>query len=71
MSKLKVKRQRAARNGCWVFKAHWVDGNPWCVYVDGEWCPRGYMTKREAINLAYAISISKKIELIITCGDKA
>jgi beta-xylosidase len=63
VSKLNLKKQRAASKGCWAFKAHWVDGNPWCVYVDGEWAPRGYMTKREAINLAYAISISKKVEV--------
>ena len=63
MSKLKLKKQRAASKGCWAFKAHWEKGNPWMVYIDGEWTPRGFMTKREAINLAYAISISKKIEV--------
>ena len=36
------------------------------VYVDEEWAPRGYMTKREAINLAYAISISKNIKLEVS-----
>lgn len=63
MSKLDIKRQKAAAKGCYAFKANFVDDKPWCVYIEGEWSPRGYMTKREAINLAYAISVAKKVKL--------
>lgn len=66
MSKLNTKRQKAASKGCYAFKAHFVDYKPWCVYVEGEFGPRGYMTKREAINLAYAISLSKKVRLVVS-----
>jgi hypothetical protein len=67
MSKLKQKIQRAREKGCYAFRAHWCEpGNPWCVYVEGEWAPRGYMTKRQAVNLAYAISISKDSYLEVT-----
>lgn len=65
MNKLNTKRQKAASKGCYAFKAHFVDDKPWCVYVDGEFGPRGYMTKRQAIHLAYAISVSKKLKLEI------
>lgn len=41
----------------------------WTVYVNGEWSYRGCMTKREAKNLAYAISISKKTVLTVTVYD--
>ena len=68
MSKLQIKKQRAANKGCWAFRAWWVGGNTWCVGVAGELTPRGYMTKREAINLAYAISISKSVKLEVTFG---
>lgn len=68
MSKLNTKRQKAASKGCYAFKAHYVDDKPWCVYIEGEFAPRGYMTKREAIHLAYAISIAKKIELNVEFG---
>lgn len=70
MSKLNTKRQKAASKGCFAFKAHFVDDKPWCVYIDGEYGPRGYMTKREAINLAYAISIFKHSELPLTFDDE-
>ena len=68
MSKLQIKKQRAANKGCWAFKAHWEEGKPWMVYVDGAWLPSEFMTKREAIHLAYALSISKKVELEVTFG---
>lgn len=38
----------------------------WAVFVEGEWYPRMNLTKREAVNLAYAISISKKVEIKVT-----
>lgn len=66
MSKLKQKIQRARSKGCYVGRAWWVDGKPWFVYVEGEFGPRGYMTRRDAVNLAYAISISEEIELEVT-----
>lgn len=40
----------------------------WAIYVEGEWYPRVGLTKREAANLAYAISISKKLKLEVICG---
>ena len=40
----------------------------WAIYVEGEWYPRVGLTKREAANLAYAISISKAVELEVTFG---
>lgn len=64
MSRIKRKIQKAREKGCYVGKAWWVVDEPWYVYVEGEWGERGYFTKREAINLAYAIS--KKIELEVT-----
>jgi hypothetical protein len=66
LSRLKQKTQRAREKGCWVFREHWAEGKPWAVYVEGEWEPRYDLTHREAVNLAYAISISKKIELEVT-----
>lgn len=66
MSKLKQKIQKARSKGCYAYRAHWVDGKPWCVYVESEFGPRGYMTRRDAVNLAYAISISKDSYLEVT-----
>lgn len=40
----------------------------WAVYVEGEWSPRIGLSKREAVNLAYAISLSKKVEIEVTYG---
>jgi len=40
----------------------------WAVYAEGEWYPRVGFTKREAANVAYATSISKKIKLEVTLG---
>lgn len=66
MSKLQQKIQKARSKGCHAYRAHWGDTKPWCVYVEGEFAPRGYMTRRDAVNLAYAISISKKHKLEVT-----
>jgi hypothetical protein len=66
MSKLKQKIQKARNKGCYAYRAHWVDDKPWCVYIEGEFGPRGYMTRRQAVNLAYAISVSKQHELEVT-----
>lgn len=69
-----VQRARKAA----VMAAHLVAGSEfaennkdlpakgWAVYVEGEWYPRMNLTKREAVNLAYAISISKKVEIKVT-----
>lgn len=43
-----------------------INQKEWAVYVEGEFYPRINLTKREAANLAYAISISKKIEIEIS-----
>jgi hypothetical protein len=40
----------------------------WAIYAEGEWYPRVGLTKREAVNLAYAISIAKKLKLEVTFG---
>lgn len=40
----------------------------WAIYAEGEWYPRVGLTKREAANLAYAISVSKKVKLEVTLG---
>lgn len=66
MSKLKQKTQKARERGCWVFRIHWETPKTWAVYVEGEWEPRYDRTHREAVNLAYAASISKKYKLEVT-----
>lgn len=38
----------------------------YAVYVEGEAYPRTGMTKRQAANLAYAISVAKSPQLTIT-----
>lgn len=45
-----------------------VNQKEWAVYVEGEWCPRIGLTKREAVNLAYEISVSKNVEITVTFG---
>lgn len=66
MSKIKRKIQACRERGCYVGRAWWVDDKPWYIYIEGEWTTRGYFTKRQAVNLAYAISVSKKLELEVT-----
>lgn len=68
MNNMDLKIQKAARKGAFVFQAHFVDGAPWCVYIDGEWAPRGYFTKRQAANIAYNITQRKNIKIKITRG---
>ena len=38
----------------------------YAVYVEGEDYPRTGLTKRQAVNLAYAISVAKSPQLTIT-----
>ena len=66
-SKSKIKVQKEASRGCYVFKIN--NTRDWTVYIEGEFSPRGPMTKRQAKNLAYAISVSKQIKLIVTFGE--
>lgn len=66
MNKIQVKRKRAASRGVYSFP--WPDETgkrKWCVYAEGEFYPRCGFTKREAANLAYAISIAQNVELTI------
>lgn len=59
MSKLERKIRSASSRGCHIYK---VDGM-WDVIVDSEYMigPRGLeLTRRQAANLAYSISISKR-----------
>ena len=67
MTRLRILRQRAAERRIWVLRSY--SGKAWDVIVDSEGMlgPRGLeYSKRNAINLAYSISISKKSKLEIT-----
>ncbi len=71
MNRLQIVKNRAHRKGCHVIPAH---GRPglWDVYVESEGLlgPRGLQwTKRKAVRLAHAISISKKVELVVEFGE--
>jgi hypothetical protein len=71
-SKTQRKIQFARERQVFVFRLprDWWESSKksWGVYAEGEWSPRGPMTRRAAKNLAYAISVSKKVELIVTMG---
>ena len=69
MNIIQVKKQRSVERGVYVFKwPHEVGKRKWCVFAEGEFYPRTGLTRREAVNLAYAISISKTVEITITLG---
>lgn len=69
-SKMQQRIQHARDKGCYVYRfppEHRRSNRiSWGVFVDDEWDFRGPMTKREAKNLAYAISISKHIKLEVS-----
>ena len=67
-SKSKIKIQKAASKGCYVIKI--PNSKDWTIYVEGEFSTRHPMSKRQAKNLAYAISISKQLKLVVTFGDE-
>lgn len=67
MSKLNIKRSRAAARGVWAYR----DGKHWDVIVDseGSFGLRGLqLTKREAVHLAYRISIASVPKMTVTYG---
>lgn len=65
MSRLKRRIQQARRRGCYVIQ--WPGHLSFDVYVEGEWCPRNLVaTKRQAVALAYRISVAKRQKLVIT-----
>lgn len=69
MSRLNRRRQAAARRKVYVWRNDWRGGQGHDVFVDAEWAlgPRDLtLTKREAIHLAYAISVSKKQRIEVT-----
>lgn len=66
-SKTQHKIQFARERGVYVFRVK--NSNDWTVYVQDEWTPRGIMSKRAAKNLAYAISVSRKVDLEVTFND--
>lgn len=72
VSRVQQKIQSARERDVWVFRMPrdwWVSSKvSWGVYASGEFTPRGPMTRRAAKNLAYAISVAKKVELIVTMG---
>lgn len=70
MSRLQKIKNRAHRKGCHVIPAYGCAGM-WDVYVtsEGPLGPRGLCwSKRRAIHLAHAISISKRHKLLMTVG---
>lgn len=69
MNRLTKKLRSCVRRGCYPYK----NDNGWDVYIESEGLlgPRGLnLTKREAVILAYQISVSKKHKLIVTYGVK-
>ncbi len=71
MSKLKLKQAKALQRGCHVIRHY--QSKKWDVYVEAEslFGPRDLeLTKRQAVNLAYAICISRKMKIIITYVNK-
>lgn len=68
MNRLKRLQQRARNRKCFAHPSHFYPGF-WDVYVDAEGAfgLRGLRyTKRQAIHLAYSISISKKLEIVMS-----
>lgn len=72
VSRVQQKIQKARERDVFVFRLprdHWESNRlSWGLYAEGEWSFRGPMSHRAAKNLAYAISISKKVELVVTMG---
>lgn len=73
MSYLKRKIAKAASKGCLVinwakFTGRQQERGDYAVLVLTEWYPRIGFSKREAANLAYSISISKRQKLEVTYG---
>lgn len=63
------KERRRAGDTTWVEDGiDLSNGRIWAVYAEGEFYPRVGFTKREAVNLAYAISIAKQVEIEVTYG---
>lgn len=56
---------KQAWDGVYIYRRAFnrEEKGPWAVYVDGEWAPRVGYTKRDAVNLAYAIAVSKKFKI--------
>ncbi len=68
MNRMQKLKNRAHRKGCHVIPSDGKIGL-WDVYVEAEgWLgPRGLQwSKRKAVHLAHAISISKKQKLLVT-----
>jgi len=76
MSKVRRKAKSASRKGCIAFRrGSWpifkTDLDKWDVYVEreGPYGPRNLtLTKRQAVALAYAISVSPSSNLTVTFG---
>jgi hypothetical protein len=74
MSKIKRKASSASRKGCIAFRrGSWPiyssELYKWDVYVEseGQFGPRGLaLTKRQAIAMAYSISVSPTPKLVVT-----
>jgi hypothetical protein len=67
MSKLSRKFRKCVEKGCYPFKFDFMD--KWAVYTEGEWEPRYNVgSKRDAINLAYHISLQPNVVVKITRG---
>lgn len=43
-----------------------INRGEWAVYVDGWWSPEAGLTKREAVNLAYAAAIARRPKVVFT-----
>lgn len=65
LHRVRVAVERAT-HGRYTTRQAEVQEKAWAVYVEGEWYPRIGLSKREAANLAYAISVSKNVELEVT-----
>jgi len=69
MNRLQQRRRRAAARGCFAYRR--CDGAGWDVFVNAEGLlgPRGLvLSRRQAVGLAYAISLSAKPKVVITFG---
>ncbi len=76
MSKWKRRKQAAARRGVHAYRAFdlldragYARLPHWDVYVESEWIlgPRELkLSRREAVNFAYRISVAKKFKITVT-----
>lgn len=72
-SKMQQRIQHARDRDVWVFKLPrqlWKSRREcYSVYAEGAWTHSTPMTHRQAKNLAYSISIAKKVTLEVTVFD--